>query len=96
MAEPHCWVVPLAAPLTYSAHVPLPVDRTRVSARTQRDADPQIQFRRVFDQTFGGYGVLKVWRRVRIRWDPGTYGWPVSRTAHSGLVLDALEQALLW
>jgi len=169
--EPICRVLPIA-PSTYHEHAAQRRDRSRMSARAQRDEVLKVEVKRVFDSNFGVYGVRKVWwqllregvavarctverlmremglkgvirgKTVRTTvgdktapcpldhvnrqfhapapnqlwlsdftyvatWSGFVYvafvidayarrivGWRVSRTAHAGFVLDALEQAL--
>ena len=169
--EPICRVLPIA-PSTFHEHAARRADPSRMPARAQRDAELQVEIRRVFEENLRVYGVRKVWRQLqregvqvarctvaRLMRDMGlagvirgkpvrttvsdkaascpldrvnrqfrvpapnmlwvsdfTYvstwsgfvyvafvidafarrivGWRVSRSAHAGFVLDALEQAL--
>jgi transposase InsO family protein len=61
--EPICRVLP-NAPSTYHAHAARRVDPTKASARARRDAELQVEIRRVFEANFGVYGVRKVWRQL--------------------------------
>ena len=169
--EPICRALPIA-PSTYHEHAARHADPSRMPARARRDAELQVEIRRVFEENLGVCGVRKAWRELRregipvarctvarlmrgmglagvIRgkpvkttvgdkaapcpldhvnrqfrvpapnmlwvsdftyvstWSGFVYvafvidafarrivGWRVSRTAHAGFVLDALEQAL--
>ena len=62
--EPICRVLPIA-PSTYHKHVVRRADPSRLPARTQRDAELQVEIRRVFEENLGVYGVRKVWRQLR-------------------------------
>ena len=59
--EPICEVLPIA-PSTYHAHVARRADPARCSARARRDAGLIPLVEQVFDESFGVYGVRKVWR----------------------------------
>ncbi len=61
--EPICGVLPIA-PSTYYAHVARRTDPTKASPRAQRDAELRQPICRVFEETFGVYGVRKVWRQL--------------------------------
>jgi putative transposase len=61
--EPICTVLPIA-PSTYHAHAARRVDPTKASARARRDAELQVQIRRVFEANFGVYGVRKIWHQL--------------------------------
>ena len=74
-------------------------------AQTLNEWVKKAEITRVFADNFGVYGVRKVWRQtqregfVYVAFVIDVYaryivGWRVSRTAHAGFVLDALEQAL--
>ncbi len=61
--EPICKVMPIA-PSTYHDHVARRVDPGKGSSRARRDIVLQTQVRRVFEATFGVYGVRKIWRQL--------------------------------
>ena len=61
--EPICEVLPIA-PSTYHTHATRRVDPARCSARARRDAALMQVIARVFDESFGVYGVRKVWRQL--------------------------------
>jgi transposase InsO family protein len=99
--EPICRVLPIA-PSTYHAHAARRADPARLSRRARRDDALKPEVQRVFEENFRVYGVRKVWRQLkreghdvaRCTYARRIVGWRVSRTAHAGFVLDALEQAL--
>ena len=62
--EPICRVLPIA-PSTFHEHAARRADPSRVPARVQRDAELQVEIRRVFEENLGVYGVRKVWRHLR-------------------------------
>ena len=62
--EPICKVLPIA-PSTYHAHAAKRADSGKLSARARRDADLQIEIKRVWDANFQVYGVRKVWRQLQ-------------------------------
>ena len=62
--EPLCKVLPIA-PSTYYAHVAKRADPGKLSARARRDADLQIEIKRIWDANFQVYGVRKVWRQLQ-------------------------------
>ena len=62
--EPICKVLPIA-PSTYHEHAAKRADPTKLSARARRDANLQIDIKRVWDTNFQVYGVRKVWRQLQ-------------------------------
>jgi putative transposase len=62
--EPICKVLPIA-PSTYHAHAAKRADPGKLSARARRDANLQIDIKRVWDTNFQVYGVRKVWRQLQ-------------------------------
>ena len=62
--EPICKVLPIA-PSTYHERVIRRADPSRLPARAQRDAELQVEVRRVFEENFRVYGVRKVWHQLR-------------------------------
>ena len=70
--EPICRVLPIA-PSTYHEHAARRADPSRVSARAQRDAELQVEIRRVFEENLRVYGARKVWCQLRRE------GFPVAR-----------------
>jgi transposase InsO family protein len=62
--EPICKVLPIA-PSTYRLHVARRADPGKLSARATRDADLEMEVRRVFEENFEVYGVRKVWRQLQ-------------------------------
>jgi putative transposase len=62
--EPICKVLPIA-PSTYHEHAAKRADPTKLSARARRDANLQIDIKRVWDANFQVYGVRKVWRQLQ-------------------------------
>lgn len=62
--EPICRVLPIA-PSTYHEYAARQADPSRLPARAQRDAELQVEIRRVFEENLGVYGVRKVWRQLR-------------------------------
>jgi putative transposase len=62
--EPICKVLPIA-PSTYHERVRQRRDPSLLSARAQRDLTLKLEVQRVFDASFGVYGVRKVWRQMR-------------------------------
>jgi transposase InsO family protein len=62
-SRPICKLLPIA-PSTYHAHAARRADRTKTSARVQRDQVLSGQIRRVHAANFGVYGVRKVWRQL--------------------------------
>jgi putative transposase len=94
--EPICAELPIA-PSTYYEHKARQVDPGRLPPRVQRDAELCTSIQRVWGENFRVYGARKVWRQLRREGIPVArciVGWRVSRTMHTDLVLDALEQAL--
>jgi len=62
--EPICRVLPIA-PSTFHEHVAQRANPSRLPARAQRDAELQVEIRRVFEENLRVYGVRKVWRQLR-------------------------------
>ena len=62
--EPICKVLPIA-PSTYHEHAAKRADPAKLSVRARRDANLQIDIRRVWDANFQVYGVRKVWRQLQ-------------------------------
>jgi putative transposase len=62
--EPICKVLPIA-PSTYHEHAAKRADPTKLFARARRDANLQIDIKRVWDANFQVYGVRKVWRQLQ-------------------------------
>lgn len=62
--EPICAVLPIA-PSTYYEHKACQADPGRFSARAKRDAELQVEIRRVWDENFQVYGIRKVWRELQ-------------------------------
>ncbi|MGB6908217.1 MAG: IS3 family transposase [Methyloceanibacter sp.] len=62
--EPICNVLPIA-PSTYHKHVAERRDPARLSARARRDMAMKPEITRVFAESFGVYGVRKVWRQMQ-------------------------------
>ena len=62
--EPICRVLPIA-PSTYHEQVARRANPSRLPARAQRDAELQVEIRRVFEENLRVYGVRKVWRQLR-------------------------------
>ena len=62
--EPICKVLPIA-PSTYHEHAARRANPSRLPARAQRDAELQVEIRRVFEENFCVYGVRKVWHHLR-------------------------------
>jgi putative transposase len=62
--EPICKVLPIA-PSTYHAQAAKRADPGKLSARARRDANLQIDIKRVWDTNFQVYGVRKVWRQLQ-------------------------------
>ena len=79
--EPICRVLPIA-PSTYHQHVARGVDPSRLPARAQRDAELQVEIRRVFEENLRVYGVRKVWRQLRRE------GVPAARCTVARLMCD--------
>ena len=76
-----------------------------MTSKTTTKYAPEVRegaVRRVFYANFRVYGVRRVWRQpqregldvARCTFAQRIVGWRASRTAHAGLLLDALEQAL--
>ena len=61
--EPICKVLPIA-PSTYYAHAARRTDPDKQSTRAKSDAALMVEIRRVFEETFGVYGVRKIWRQL--------------------------------
>ena len=79
--EPICRVLPIA-PSTYHERVIRRADLSRLPARAQRDAELQVEIRRVFEENLRVYGVRKVWRQLRRE------GVPVARCTVARLMRD--------
>ena len=62
--EPICKVLPIA-PSTYHERVAQRRDPARLSARARRDQALKPEIVRVFAESFGVYGVRKVWRQMK-------------------------------
>jgi len=62
--EPICRVLTIA-PSTYHEQVARRANPSRLPARAQRDAELQVEIRRVFEENLRVYGVRKVWRQLR-------------------------------
>ena len=62
--EPICKVLPIA-PSTYHDGKAREADRSRLSARSHRDAQLREHIGRVWEENFRVYGVRKVWRQLR-------------------------------
>jgi transposase InsO family protein len=62
--EPICRVLPIA-PSTYYARLAAQTDPTKLSDRARRDHALRPVIKRVFAETYGVYGVRKVWRQMR-------------------------------
>jgi len=62
--EPICRVLPIA-PSTFHEHAARRANPSRLPARAQRDAELQVEIRRVFEENLRVYGVRKVWRQLR-------------------------------
>ena len=52
------------APSTYHAHAARRADPTKAPPRVRRDAELRGRIRRVREESFGVYGVRKVWRQL--------------------------------
>ena len=61
--EPICRVLPIAAS-TYHEHAARGRDPDRAPVRQRRDAALCQETCRVFEESFGVYGVRKVWRQM--------------------------------
>ena len=61
--EPICRELPIA-PSTYHAHAARRADPTKAPPRVRRDAELRGRIRRVREESFGVYGVRKVWRQL--------------------------------
>ena len=57
--EPICTILQFAHQTYYAAKKRPP------SARSQRDAELEVEIKRVFDENFSVYGARKVWRQLR-------------------------------
>ena len=79
--EPICRVLPIA-PSTYHERVIRRADPSRLPTRTQRDAELQVEIRRVFEENLRVYGVRKMWRQLRRE------GVPVARCTVARLMRD--------
>ena len=86
--EPICRVLPIA-PSTYRLHAARQRDPSLLPDRARRDLVLMEEIERVFETNYSVYGARKVSAFAR-----RIVGWRVSRTAHAGFVLDALEQAI--
>ena len=62
--EPICRVLPIA-PSSYHEQIAQRRDPDRRSARSQRDENLKPEVMRVFAESFGVYGVRKVWRQMQ-------------------------------
>jgi transposase InsO family protein len=62
--EPICRVLPIA-PSTYYARLAAQTDPTKLSDRARRDHALRPVIKRIFAETYGVYGVRKVWRQMR-------------------------------
>ena len=62
--EPICRVLPIA-PSTYHDRIARRADPSRLPTRALRDAELQVEIRRVFVENLGVYGVRKVWHQLR-------------------------------
>jgi len=62
--QPICRLLPIA-PSTYHEHVARRADPSRLPARAQRDAEMQVEIKRVFEENLRVYGVRKVWHQLR-------------------------------
>ena len=60
--EPICRVLPIA-PSTHHEHAARRADPDRMPARKRRDAELCREVRRVLAESFGVYGVRKIWRQ---------------------------------
>ena len=61
--EPICTELPIA-PSTYYESKARDADRSRVPARTHRDAELREHIARVWEENYRVYGVRKVWRQL--------------------------------
>ena len=61
--EPICRVLPIAPP-TCHAHATRRADPSTLPARARRDAALMVEIRRVFEASFGVYGVREAWRQL--------------------------------
>ena len=61
--EPICTELPIA-PSTYYEQKAREVNPDRLPARAQRDAELEVEVRRVWDENFRVYGARKVWRQL--------------------------------
>ena len=62
--EPICTELPIA-PSTYYESKARDADRSRVPARTHRDAELREHIARVWEENYRVYGVRKVWRQLQ-------------------------------
>jgi len=79
--EPICRVLPIA-PSTFHEHVAQRANPSRLPARAQRDAELQVEIKRVFEENLRVYGVRKVWHQLRRE------GVPVARCTVARLMRD--------
>ncbi len=98
--EPICKGLPIA-PSTYRAHVARRIDPAKLSPRSKRDrVNRQFRAARPNALWLSDFTCVATWKGfVYVAFIIDAYarrivGWRVSRTAHAGFVLDALEQAL--
>ena len=61
--EPICTELPIA-PSTYYEHKAREVNPERLPARARRDAELEVDIRRVWEENFRVYGARKVWRQL--------------------------------
>ncbi len=61
--EPICAELPIA-PSTYYEHKAREVNPDRLPARAKRDAELELEVRRVWEENFRVYGARKVWRQL--------------------------------
>ncbi len=61
--EPICAEIPIA-PSTYYEHKAREADPDRLPARAKRDAELELEVRRVWEENFCVYGTRKVWRQL--------------------------------
>ena len=62
--EPICRVLPIA-PSTYHEQAARRADPDHLPSRAKRDAELREGIRRVWEENFQVYGVLKVWQQLR-------------------------------
>lgn len=79
--EPICRALPIA-PSTYHEHAVRRADPSRMPPRAVRDAELQVEIKRIFEENLRVYGVRKVWRQLRRE------GVPAARCTVARLMCD--------